>query len=187
MQRLGLIQSKPSKDDARGARDVPREENATFRMDQLGEYLKPHLSAESLLISEKITSHIDELLKKALAVPTVAVPTTAVPTALELKEAVSAGLQAGFKPIKDEVIAENVRLTTQNEKILGLAFKVCDTAPALQGLIDDMMLSECLTPARALELGRNRIRTMRNREEKDEATKNLTEFAAQHNLPPLTK
>ena len=187
-KRLGLIQSKPFLGhDARGARDVPREENATFRMDQLGEYLKPHLSAESLLISEKITSHIDELLKKALAVPTVAVPTTAVPTALELKEAVSAGLQAGFKPIKDEVIAENVRLTTQNAKILGLAFKVCDTAPALQGLVDDMMLSECLTPARALELGRNRIRTMRNRQEKDEATNNLTEFAAQHNLPPLTK
>ena len=182
-KRLGLIQSKPSKDGARGARDVPREENATFRMDQLGEYLKPHLSAESLLISEKITSHIDELLKKALAVPTVAVPTTAVPTALELKEAVSAGLQAGFKPIKDEVIAENVRLTTQNEKILGLAFKVCDTAPALQGLIDDMMLSECLTPARALELGRNRIRTMRNRQEKEEAMNNLKEFAAEHELP----
>ena len=81
------------------------------------------------------------------------------------------------------MIAENVRLTTQNEKILGLAFKVCDTAPALQGLIDDMMLSECLTPARALELGRNRIRTMRNRQEKEEAMNNLKEFAAEHKLP----
>eukprot|EP00966_Prymnesium_polylepis_P316731 7318271-Prymnesium_polylepis.1 len=46
-----------------------------------------------------------------------------------------------------------------------------------------MIVSECLTPTRAVELGWNRTRTMRNRQEKDEATKNFKEYAAQNELP----
>ena len=62
-----------------------------------------------------------------------------------------------------------------------LAFKQCHTSADLLALVEDLVAQNCLSPAKAVERAKNRLRSMRDKTEKDQAARDLAEYDKDNN------
>ena len=99
----------------------------------------------------------------------------------ELKAAITAGVAEGLETLKNTTLDDNAKLREQNSKVMTLAFKQCHTSADLLALVEDLVAQNCLSPAKAVERAKNRLRSMRDKGEKDQAAKDLADYDKDNN------